>query len=126
MRKLFFLAMLAGAVMAIGSHGQAIAQCNDGGQTMATASQQPQWFNGQWWYRTADRGWLVWSGKNWVARADNTVPTQRVFSYQPGTYYAPSYYSPFNPATVGNPTSDVIIGSYGLRAADSKALGDYR
>jgi hypothetical protein len=123
MRTLFLMAMLAGALVATGSQGQAMDPCSDGGQTAATASQQPQWFNGQWWYWAGDRGWLVWSNQNWVARADG-APSRRVFSYAPGTYV--QSFDPFNAATAGNPTSDAIMRSWGLRSGRSKALADYR
>jgi hypothetical protein len=134
----------AAAVVFCGTSGLHWARGDDcaasNGATAAVA-QNPQWFNGRWWY-WGSNGWLVWTGDQWVdyrSDAGRRVPQYAVnggsaaagrsFSYQGGPVagsYGYGYgYGGVNSSRRMNIDSEAIDGSYGVRAADAKALGNY-
>ncbi len=111
-----------------------------------------RWFNGRWWY-WQNNGWLVWNGSRWVPqnqmqRQAYSYQPQRSNAYQSRRSYSyigtpeGGYYVPFVPTENGLPRSDAsgmangfytpyngeyqkVLPSFGVRAADAKALGIY-
>ena len=134
MRK--FLYVAAAACLFYGAASFQTAQaddCNTSAGATSMVTQNPQRFNGRWWY-WSQNGWLVWTGSQWVdyrsdagksvpryAARDGSTAAGRSFSYQPGYGDGNGYGS----SGRMNISGDTIDGSYGVRAADSKVLGNY-
>ena len=132
MRKFFLLCALAAFISSV-----ALSTCraDETKKTKAVQSAQDPNFrfhNGQWWYwMPQQQNWKVWNGSEW----NHYQPGQ---SFRARSYsYADDGSSEDNAADwqlFGRPLSNVpanvssnnqIIGSFGIRGAGSKVLGNY-
>lgn len=145
MQKLFMLSAFAVATVLMMTADRAGADETKQDTKAAQATKDPnyRWYNGKWWYwMPKQKHWMVWNGNEWnkYDQAQANRGAVRSFSYQDegsqqdmnyngGAYYGQGiqrlFGTPLNRVPGNVSQTDQIIGSYGLRRASSKAIGDY-
>jgi hypothetical protein len=131
MRHFFVLTALAVAAFAVLAADSTRAdEPNEAQAAQATKDPNYRWYNGQWWYwMPQQKHWMVWNGSQWT-RYDQAQANRggvRSFSYQEGGDQGGAYYGGGVQRMFGTPRSsnNQIIGSYGIRGAGSKVIGNY-